>query len=109
MRNLQQFVFCAAIMLGAAQAKAQLVITESFKIAQSCASLTCKKEVESILIKQGARAVELDMMTSTLTIAYDPKKITDVPAKVQAAFTKALNLPEKTRVVEAHTATTKKK
>jgi periplasmic mercuric ion binding protein len=90
MRKLQ-LAFAFAICATAAQtASAQIMITESFKVSLDCHTDACKKQMEnSLYTKGGVRNAEWDVETKTLTVTYDPKKVSseDVRKKVDATTT----------------------
>jgi copper chaperone CopZ len=64
---------------------AQVMITESFKVILECNNESCKRQIESSMLKNGAKNAEWDTETKTITVTYDPRKVTveDVRKRIE--------------------------
>ena len=82
---LRLTAIAAMVMFSVKTASAQVMITESFKVTLDCNNESCKKQIESTIVKNGAKNADWDNDTKTITVTYDPRKITveDVRKRIE--------------------------
>lgn len=76
MRKLRLIVAISIAMFSIKTTNAQVMITESFKVAIDCNNESCKKQIETTMVRHGAKNADWDNETKTITVTYDPRKIT---------------------------------
>jgi copper chaperone CopZ len=84
-RALRFGTIFAIVMFSVKTVSAQVMITESFKVSLECNNESCKKQIESGMVKNGAKNADWDNETKTITVTYDPRKVTveDVRKRVE--------------------------
>jgi copper chaperone CopZ len=85
MRILRLTAISAMVMFSVQTASAQVMVTESFKVILDCTNESCKKQIETSMVKNGAKNADWDIETKTITVTYDPRKITveDVRKRIE--------------------------
>lgn len=85
MGKLRLIAVIATAMFSVKTASAQVMITESFKVSLECNNESCKKQIETSMVKNGAKNADWDNETKTVTVTYDPRKITveDVRKRIE--------------------------
>lgn len=62
-----------ALTLSASSVKAQLVMTEYFKLTDAASVEFNEKEARKVIVTKGVKDIEWNADTRTLAITYDPK------------------------------------
>ena len=76
MRKLRLIAIIVMALFSLKTAHAQVMVTESFKVTLDCNNESCKRQIETSMMKNGAKNADWDNETKTVTVTYDPRKIT---------------------------------
>ena len=89
MIKLRFITVMTVAMFSVKTAGAQVMITESFKVTLDCNNESCKKQIETSMVKHGAKNADWDNETKTITVTYDPRKVTvgDVRKQIELVVT----------------------
>jgi periplasmic mercuric ion binding protein len=85
MRILRLTAISTMSLFSVQTSSAQVVVTESFKVILDCTNESCKKQIETSMVKNGAKKADWDIETKTITVTYDPRKVTveDVRKRIE--------------------------